>query len=186
MESSAKPNTHTPPLLLPLVVNFAPLCHCYCSGATPKDFRVLPDKIFLVRHAESEGNVDNVAYTYIPDPQVPLVSRRAEAAHGLRPGQPQAMVARACRGRRGAALGQAALALCWWFADGWSRQREGRERQRGCWRYGGWLVQHYRRRTTGHSHLPRGALVGACMPCVLVHFIPLEGGWGGAGRDVRV
>lgn len=35
---------------------------------------MLPDRIFLVRHAESEGNVDNVAYTYIPDSQVPLVS----------------------------------------------------------------------------------------------------------------
>ena len=42
-------------------------------GATPKDYRVLPPKIILVRHAESEGNVDNFAYTYVPDPQVPLV-----------------------------------------------------------------------------------------------------------------
>ena len=32
-----------------------------CRGATPRDFRVLPKRIFLVRHAESEGNVDNVA-----------------------------------------------------------------------------------------------------------------------------
>lgn len=47
------------------------------SGATPKDFRVLPDKIILVRHAESEGNVDNMAYTYSPDSQVPLVSGTA-------------------------------------------------------------------------------------------------------------
>ncbi len=31
------------------------------SGATPDDFRVLPRKIILVRHAESEGNVDNYA-----------------------------------------------------------------------------------------------------------------------------
>lgn len=46
----------------------------FCSGAIPKDFRVLPDRIFLVRHAESEGNVDNYAYTTIPDSQVPLVS----------------------------------------------------------------------------------------------------------------
>jgi len=29
-------------------------------GAIPRDFRVLPDKIFLVRHAESEGNVNSV------------------------------------------------------------------------------------------------------------------------------
>ena len=29
-------------------------------GATPRDMRVLPKRIFLVRHAESEGNVDNM------------------------------------------------------------------------------------------------------------------------------
>ena len=29
-----------------------------CRGATPKDFRVLPAKIILVRHAESEGNIN--------------------------------------------------------------------------------------------------------------------------------
>lgn len=46
---------------------------CDCSGATPKDYRVLPERIILVRHAESEGNVDNKAYSYIPDSQVPLV-----------------------------------------------------------------------------------------------------------------
>ena len=40
---------------------------------------MLPDRIFLVRHAESEGNVDNVAYTYIPDSQVPLVSQTGGA-----------------------------------------------------------------------------------------------------------
>ena len=45
------------------------------SGATPRDFRILPRKIVLVRHAESEGNVDNVAYTYLPDPKVPLTAR---------------------------------------------------------------------------------------------------------------
>lgn len=44
-------------------------------GATPRDFRVLPRRIFLVRHAESEGNVDNIAYTYLPDPRVPLTAR---------------------------------------------------------------------------------------------------------------
>ena len=46
---------------------------CAVRGATPRDYRVLPPKIILVRHAESEGNVDNFAYTYVPDPQVPLV-----------------------------------------------------------------------------------------------------------------
>jgi hypothetical protein len=42
-------------------------------AAVPRDLRVLPRRIVLVRHAESEGNVDAWAYTYLPDPQVPLV-----------------------------------------------------------------------------------------------------------------
>lgn len=33
---------------------------------------MLPERIILVRHAQSEGNIDNAAYTYIPDPQIPL------------------------------------------------------------------------------------------------------------------
>ena len=49
--------------------------HSTSSGATPSDFRILPKRIILVRHAESEGNVDNRAYTYLPDPQVPLTPR---------------------------------------------------------------------------------------------------------------
>ncbi|KXZ56778.1 hypothetical protein GPECTOR_1g700 [Gonium pectorale] len=49
--------------------------HSTHSGAIPSDFRILPDRIILVRHAESEGNVDNKAYTYIPDSQVPLTAR---------------------------------------------------------------------------------------------------------------
>ena len=40
----------------------------------PADTRVLPDRIILVRHAQSEGNVNQNTYTYLPDPQVPLVS----------------------------------------------------------------------------------------------------------------
>lgn len=52
-----------------------------CSGATPRDYRILPEKIILVRHAESEGNVDNKAYTYIPDSQVPLVGLRQARQH---------------------------------------------------------------------------------------------------------
>ncbi len=47
-----------------------------CSAAIPPNKRVLPDRIVLVRHAESEGNVDMERYTYIPDPQVALVSAR--------------------------------------------------------------------------------------------------------------
>ncbi|KAF6253071.1 histidine phosphatase superfamily, partial [Scenedesmus sp. NREL 46B-D3] len=48
--------------------------HSTSRGAIPADVRVLPDRIILVRHAQSEGNVDCDAYTYIPDPQVPLTS----------------------------------------------------------------------------------------------------------------
>ena len=54
-----------------LIFNSAPVT--LCRGATPQDYRVLPRRIVLVRHAESEGNIDNFAYTYVPDPQVPLV-----------------------------------------------------------------------------------------------------------------
>lgn len=46
--------------------------HSTSSGATPRDFRILPRRIILVRHGESMGNVDHTAYTYVPDPQVPL------------------------------------------------------------------------------------------------------------------
>ena len=53
-----------------------------CRGATPRDFRVLPRRIFLVRHAESEGNVDNIAYTYLPDPRVPLTARGWQQVRG--------------------------------------------------------------------------------------------------------
>lgn len=57
--------------VLQLIFNSAPVT--LCRGATPQDYRVLPRRIVLVRHAESEGNIDNFAYTYVPDPQVPLV-----------------------------------------------------------------------------------------------------------------
>lgn len=45
-----------------------------CRGATPTDHRVLPKRIILVRHAESQGNVDHFAYSEVPDPQICLVS----------------------------------------------------------------------------------------------------------------
>uniref|UniRef100_A0A1D2AFU0 Broad-range acid phosphatase DET1 n=1 Tax=Auxenochlorella protothecoides TaxID=3075 RepID=A0A1D2AFU0_AUXPR len=48
--------------------------HSTSSGATPRDFRTLPIRIVLIRHAESEGNVDNIAYTYLPDSRVPLTT----------------------------------------------------------------------------------------------------------------
>lgn len=57
---------HLPPAAAALLLLY--------RGATPPDRRVLPDRIILVRHAQSEGNVDAGTYTYIPDPQVPLVS----------------------------------------------------------------------------------------------------------------
>ena len=54
--------------------------HSTSSSATPRDLRVLPRRIVLVRHAESEGNVDSHAYTYMPDPQVPLTQRGLDQA----------------------------------------------------------------------------------------------------------
>jgi len=49
--------------------------HSTSTAATPRDLRVLPRRIVLVRHAESQGNVDEMAYTIVPDPQVPLTER---------------------------------------------------------------------------------------------------------------
>lgn len=54
--------------------------HSTNMGATPRDHRILPRRIILVRHAESEGNIDNFAYTYVPDPQVPLTLRGMQQA----------------------------------------------------------------------------------------------------------
>ena len=48
-----------------------------CRGATPQDHRVLPKRIILVRHAESQGNVDHFAYSEVPDPQICLVRASA-------------------------------------------------------------------------------------------------------------
>ncbi len=48
-----------------------------CRGATPQDHRVLPKRIILVRHAESQGNVDHFAYSEVPDPQICLVGTSA-------------------------------------------------------------------------------------------------------------
>eukprot|EP00878_Enallax_costatus_P015940 GHUV01016713.1.p1 GENE.GHUV01016713.1~~GHUV01016713.1.p1 ORF type:complete len:443 (+),score=77.35 GHUV01016713.1:1134-2462(+) len=55
--------------------------HSTSIGATPPDRRVLPDRLVLVRHAQSEGNVDAGTYTYIPDPQVPLTGLGVQQAH---------------------------------------------------------------------------------------------------------
>ncbi|KAI8475889.1 MAG: histidine phosphatase superfamily [Monoraphidium minutum] len=54
--------------------------HSTSSGAIPPDMRVLPKRIILVRHAESEGNVDARKYTYVPDPMVALSPHGHEQA----------------------------------------------------------------------------------------------------------
>lgn len=57
--------------------------HSIHNGATPRDFRVLPDRIILVRHAESEGNVNKRIYSVVPDRKLPLTDKgraQAEAA----------------------------------------------------------------------------------------------------------
>lgn len=66
---------------------------CHRSGATPPDYRMLPLRIVLIRHAESEGNVDNVAYTYLPDNKVPLTRQGWDQA--LRAGE---RLGELCRG----------------------------------------------------------------------------------------
>ena len=43
-------------------------------GLTLADFRMLPQRIILVRHAESAGNCDSGTYACTPDYEVPLVS----------------------------------------------------------------------------------------------------------------
>lgn len=54
--------------------------HSTSPIALPRDLRVLPPKIFLLRHAESQGNVDHRTYATVPDHQVPLTLRgRAQA-----------------------------------------------------------------------------------------------------------
>jgi hypothetical protein len=64
--SSQPPNTHPlraarhPPLCcIKRSLPTSPAALLHTRGATPRDMRVLPKRIFLVRHAESEGNVDN-------------------------------------------------------------------------------------------------------------------------------
>jgi len=57
--------------------------HSASSGATPTDHRILPARIILVRHAQSEGNVDNQAYASVPDSRIPITElgvAQAEAA----------------------------------------------------------------------------------------------------------
>lgn len=46
---------------------------CPRRNATPRDVRMLPRRIVLVRHAQSQGNVDDGTYTHTPDPKVSLV-----------------------------------------------------------------------------------------------------------------
>ena len=58
-----------------LIGQFDSRYHSTAHSATPKDHRVLPERIFLVRHAESEGNVDSASYCTVPDSQVPLTDR---------------------------------------------------------------------------------------------------------------
>eukprot|EP00883_Tetradesmus_obliquus_P014502 jgi/Sobl393_1/7569/SZX72697.1 len=50
------------------------------KAMTLEDFRALPDKIILVRHAESQGNVDARIYSTTPDYEVPLSARGWEQA----------------------------------------------------------------------------------------------------------
>lgn len=46
--------------------------HSTSAGATPRDFRVLPARIILVRNGESYEGDDQFEYSSIPDPRIPL------------------------------------------------------------------------------------------------------------------
>lgn len=51
---------------------FDPRFHSTGRGVSAEDYKVLPPRIILVRHAESAGNVDANTYKALPDNQVPL------------------------------------------------------------------------------------------------------------------
>lgn len=54
--------------------------HSTTPSAVPRDPKVLPPRIVLLRHAESQGNVDHRTYAEVPDHRVPLTLRgRAQA-----------------------------------------------------------------------------------------------------------
>ena len=58
------------------------LARALSSAAPPPHERGLfrPKRIILIRHGESEGNVDEQAYTHTPDSRVPLTSRGLDQA----------------------------------------------------------------------------------------------------------
>ena len=56
--------------------------HSTSAGATPKDFRVLPARIILVRHGQSYEDGDQFEYSSIPDPRIPLTDVGREQVCG--------------------------------------------------------------------------------------------------------
>mmetsp|Transcript_6309 Transcript_6309/g.39306 ORF Transcript_6309/g.39306 Transcript_6309/m.39306 type:complete len:402 (-) Transcript_6309:1873-3078(-) len=59
--------------------------HSTTPAAVPRDVSVLPPRIVLLRHAESQGNVDHRTYAEVPDHRVPLTLRgRAQAGEAGR------------------------------------------------------------------------------------------------------
>ena len=55
------------------------------TRARRRRFRGRPDLIVLVRHGESEGNVDHTAYTRVADPRMPLTARGVRQARAAGP-----------------------------------------------------------------------------------------------------
>ena len=55
------------------------------TRARRRRFRGRPAMIVLVRHGESEGNVDHTAYTRVADPRMPLTARGERQARGAGP-----------------------------------------------------------------------------------------------------
>lgn len=59
--------------------------HSASWGATPKSDRILPARIILVRHAQSQGNIDNKAYASVADSKIPItdLGQQQAAAAGV-------------------------------------------------------------------------------------------------------
>lgn len=59
---------------------YDPKAHSTNRGVSREDYRVLPDRIFLVRHGESDGNLDATVYSGVPDHKVQLSEKGQQQA----------------------------------------------------------------------------------------------------------
>eukprot|EP00191_Tetraselmis_sp_GSL018_P017763 CAMPEP_0177581252 /NCGR_PEP_ID=MMETSP0419_2-20121207/2042_1 /TAXON_ID=582737 /ORGANISM="Tetraselmis sp., Strain GSL018" /LENGTH=484 /DNA_ID=CAMNT_0019070269 /DNA_START=214 /DNA_END=1668 /DNA_ORIENTATION=- len=75
-----RPGPHMPISDRRLLGGFDARFHSTSAGATPKDFRVLPARIVLVRHGESYEDDLQFIYSRVPDPRIPLTELGREQA----------------------------------------------------------------------------------------------------------